>query len=499
MIPKNIKNICCIGAGYVGGPTMTVIAQKCPDIKVTIVDVNKEKIARWNGQDLDNLPIYEVGLKDIVSEVRGKNLFFSEDVESAIKEAQMIFISVNTPTKTYGQGKGMAADLKYIELCARQIAAVATDDKIVVEKSTIPVRTAQTLKNILDNTGSKVKFQILSNPEFLAEGTAVKDLLNPDRVLIGGEESEEGQAAIESLAAIYARWIPQERIIRTNVWSSELSKLTANAFLAQRISSINAISALCEKTGADVEEVSRAIGMDSRIGSKFLTASVGFGGSCFQKDILNLVYISRTLGLREVADYWEQVLKINDYQKSRFAQNIISTLFNTVSDKKIAFLGWAFKKETNDTRESAAIYVAWELLQDQAEVHIYDPKVKPEQIFSDLKTVSGGAFVCGKSDLTKSQNNLSESNSLCEGSYLTGIFKCNCPGIGIVYVHNDPYSAMESAHAVAVITEWDEFAEYDWQRIYDNMKKPSFLFDGRNLLNHSALRNIGFKTYAIGR
>ncbi|HCT94583.1 MAG: UDP-glucose 6-dehydrogenase [Bacteroidetes bacterium GWE2_39_28] len=490
MIPKNIKNICCIGAGYVGGPTMTVIAQKCPDIKVTIVDVNKEKIARWNGQDLDNLPIYEVGLKDIVSEVRGKNLFFSEDVESAIKEAQMIFISVNTPTKTYGQGKGMAADLKYIELCARQIAAVATDDKIVVEKSTIPVRTAQTLKNILDNTGSKVKFQILSNPEFLAEGTAVKDLLNPDRVLIGGEESEEGQAAIESLAAIYARWIPQERIIRTNVWSSELSKLTANAFLAQRISSINAISALCEKTGADVEEVSRAIGMDSRIGSKFLKASVGFGGSCFQKDILNLVYISRTLGLREVADYWEQVLKINDYQKSRFAQNIISTLFNTVSDKKIAFLGWAFKKETNDTRESAAIYVAWELLQDQAEVHIYDPKVKPEQIFSDLKTVSGGSFVCGKGDV---------KDALCEGSNLTGIFKCNCPGIGTVYIHNDPYSAMESAHAVAVITEWDEFIDYDWQRIYNNMKKPSFLFDGRNLLNHAMLQTIGFKTYAIGR
>lgn len=485
-----IKNICCIGAGYVGGPTMTVIAQKCPDIKVTIVDINKEKIARWNGDDLDNLPIYEVGLKDIVSEVRGKNLFFSTDIESAINEAQMIFISVNTPTKTYGQGKGMAADLKYIELCARQIADVAKDDKIVVEKSTIPVRTAQTLKNILDNTGSKVKFQILSNPEFLAEGTAIKDLLNPDRVLIGGEQSEEGEAAIESLASIYARWIPQERIIRTNVWSSELSKLTANAFLAQRISSINAMSALCEKTGADVEEVSRAIGMDSRIGSKFLKASVGFGGSCFQKDILNLVYISRTLGLQEVADYWEQVLKINDYQKSRFAQNIITTLFNTVSDKKIAFLGWAFKKETNDTRESAAIYVAWELLQDQAEVHIYDPKVKPEQIFSDLKTVSGGAFVCGSGAVP---------NSVCEGSNLAGFFKCNCPGIGTVYVHNEPYSAMENAHAVAVITEWDEFTEYDWQRVYDNMTKPSFLFDGRNLLNHSMLRNIGFKTYQIGR
>lgn len=522
MTSTTIKNICCIGAGYVGGPTMTVIAQKCPDIKVTIVDVNSEKIARWNGDDLDNLPVYEVGLKEIVAEVRGKNLFFSNDIESAIKEAQMIFISVNTPTKTYGQGKGMAADLKYIELCARQIAAVSTDDKIVVEKSTIPVRTAQTLKNILDNTGSKVKFSILSNPEFLAEGTAVKDLLNPDRVLIGGDESEEGAAAIESLASIYARWIPQERILRTNVWSSELSKLTANAFLAQRISSINAISALCEKTGADVEEVSRAIGMDSRIGSKFLKASVGFGGSCFQKDILNLVYISRTLGLQEVADYWEQVLKINDYQKTRFAQNIISTLFNTVSDKKIAFLGWAFKKETNDTRESAAIYVAWELLQDQAEVHIYDPKVKPEQIFSDLKSVSGGAFVCGKSDIVNinqadgkviptdknvipADKNVipadkTQINSAkCEGDFIAGIFKCNCPGIGTVYVHNNPYSAMESAHAVAVITEWDEFKGYNWQEIYDKMKKPAFLFDGRNLLNHSELRKLGFKTYAIGR
>ncbi len=495
---------------------MTVIAQKCPDIKVTIVDVNSQKIARWNGDDLDNLPVYEVGLKEIVKEVRGKNLFFSDDIESAIKEAQMIFISVNTPTKTYGQGKGMAADLKYIELCARQIAAVSTDDKIVVEKSTIPVRTAQTLKNILDNTSSNVKFSILSNPEFLAEGTAVKDLLNPDRVLIGGEESEEGEKAIEALASIYARWIPQERILRTNVWSSELSKLTANAFLAQRISSINAISALCEKTGADVEEVSKAIGMDSRIGSKFLKASVGFGGSCFQKDILNLVYISRTLGLKEVADYWEQVLKINDYQKSRFAQNIISTLFNTVSDKKIAFLGWAFKKETNDTRESAAIYVAWELLQDQAEVHIYDPKVTPEQIFSDLKSVSGGAFVCGKSDFSGVSINQGLSinptdgskihadkdqsaSGKCESDFISGIFKCNCPGIGTVYVHNNPYSAMENAHAVAVITEWDEFKGYDWKMVYDKMKKPAFIFDGRNLLNHVSLRNLGFKTYAIGR
>src|SRR5690554_1679704 len=333
-----IKNICCIGAGYVGGPTMSVLALKNPDIKVTVVDINEERIAAWNDSELNNLPIYEPGLKEIVQEARGKNLFFSTDVEKAIHEAEMIFISVNTPTKTYGKGKGMAADLKYIELSARQIAKVATTDKIVVEKSTLPVRTAQAIKDILDHTGNGVKFQILSNPEFLAEGTAVQDLINPDRVLIGGEESAEGKEAIEALVNIYASWIPREKILTTNVWSSELSKLVANAFLAQRVSSINAISELCEVTGADVREVSRAIGMDSRIGPKFLQSSVGFGGSCFQKDILNLVYIAKTYGLHQVADYWEQVIIMNDHQKTRFAENIVSRLYNTVSGKKITFL-----------------------------------------------------------------------------------------------------------------------------------------------------------------
>lgn len=483
-----ISKICCIGAGYVGGPTMSVIAKMCPDITVTIVDINKDKIAQWNGEDLDNLPIFESGLKEIVAETRGKNLFFSTDIDKAIEEAQMIFISVNTPTKTYGQGKGMAADLKYIELCARKIAEVAKDNKIVVEKSTIPVRTAQTIKQILDNSGSGVKFQILSNPEFLAEGTAINDLMNPDRVLIGGEQSPEGEAAIESLAAIYGRWIGQEKIIRTNVWSSELSKLTANAFLAQRISSINAISALCERTGANIEEVSRAIGMDSRIGPKFLQASVGFGGSCFQKDILNLVYMCQTLGLQEVAHYWNNVLIINDYQKHRFAQNIISTLFNTVSGKKITFFGWAFKKKTNDTRESAAIYVAWELLQDQADVHVYDPKVNPRQILKDLKQVSQGLFNC----------NYTES-SIKEKDELNTTFCPGTKGLGTITVHKEPYSTALNAHAIAVLTEWDEFKTYNWQSIYNKMQKPAFLFDGRNLLDHEQLSEIGFHTYQIGK
>lgn len=466
-----ISNICCIGAGYVGGPTMAVIAKQCPEITVNIVDINPQRIAAWNDNDLDNLPVYEPGLAEVVAEARGRNLFFSTNVEQAIRDAQMIFISVNTPTKTYGRGKGMAADLKFVELCARQIAEIATDNKIVVEKSTLPVRTAQAIKNILDNTGNHVKFSILSNPEFLAEGTAIPDLMHPDRVLIGGEESSEGKEAIEALTSIYAHWVPRERILQTNVWSSELSKLTANAFLAQRVSSINSISALCEKTGANVDEVARAMGMDSRIGSKFLKASVGFGGSCFQKDILNLVYICHTLGLEEVAHYWEQVVKMNDYQKVRFADRIISTLYNTVSGKKIAFLGWAFKKDTNDTRESAAIYVAKELLDDQAEIHVYDPKVSKKQIVKDLEYL-----------LDQQGAATSKSAFLAR-----------------VTVHTEPYKAMEEAHAVAILTEWDEFKSYDWERIYNDMKKPAFVFDGRALLNREKLTNLGFKLYTIGR
>lgn len=461
-----IKNICCIGAGYVGGPTMAIIAQQCPHIKVTVVDINPERIAAWNHPNLENLPIYEPGLSEVVNESRGRNLFFSTDIEMGIRDAEMIFISVNTPTKTYGKGKGMAADLKFVELCARQIAEVSTTDKIVVEKSTLPVRTAQAISNILENAGSSVHFQVLSNPEFLAEGTAVQDLLKPDRVLIGGEESEDGKRAIEALTEIYANWVPRAQILQTNVWSSELSKLTANAFLAQRISSINSISALCEQTGANVEEVARAIGMDSRIGSKFLKSSVGFGGSCFQKDILNLVYICRSLNLNEVADYWEQVKLMNDYQKLRFADNIIKTLYNTVSGKKIAFLGWAFKKDTNDTRESAAIYVALELLEDQAEIHIYDPKVSKAQILGDLKYLAPEHF---------------------------SAFEKN------IIVHTDPYLAMENAHAIAILTEWDEFVGYNWETIYSNMLKPAFLFDGRNILNKDKMGSIGFKMKQIGK
>jgi len=460
-----IKNICCIGAGYVGGPTMAVIAHKCPDIKITIVDLNADRIAAWNDEDVNNIPIYEPGLSDIVASSRGRNLFFSTDVEKAIDEADMIFISVNTPTKTYGVGKGMAADLKYIELCARQIAAVSKSDKIVVEKSTLPVRTAEAIKNILDNTGNGAKFQILSNPEFLAEGTAVEDLLNPDRVLIGGGTDAEGQEAINALVEVYANWIPQERILTTNVWSSELSKLTANAFLAQRVSSINAMSELCEKTGADVNEVAKAIGMDSRIGSKFLKSSVGFGGSCFQKDILNLVYIAKSYGLNEVADYWEQVIIMNDHQKQRFASNIVKTLYNTVSGKKIAFLGWAFKKDTNDTRESAAIYVADNLLNEQANITVYDPKVSESAIYKDL-------------DYLDSRNP-----------------EANRAGLEVV---TDAYEACKDAHAIAVLTEWDEFKDYNWQKIYDNMKKPAFVFDGRNILDGDKLSKIGFIFQGIG-
>ncbi|KGO87426.1 UDP-glucose 6-dehydrogenase [Flavobacterium rivuli WB 3.3-2 = DSM 21788] len=463
---NKITNICCIGAGYVGGPTMAVIAAKCPHIKVTIVDLNVARIAAWNDENLDNLPVYEPGLAEIVSQARGRNLFFTTEVEKAIDEAQMIFISVNTPTKTYGLGKGKAADLKYIELCARQIAAVSKNDKIVVEKSTLPVRTAEAVRSILDNTGNGVKFQILSNPEFLAEGTAVEDLLSPDRVLIGGDTDEEGQAAIKALADVYAEWIPRERILTTNVWSSELSKLTANAFLAQRVSSINAMSELCEKTGADVNEVARAIGMDSRIGPKFLKASVGFGGSCFQKDILNLVYIAKSYGLNEVADYWEQVVIMNDHQKVRFAAKIVKTLYNTVSGKKIAFLGWAFKKDTNDTRESAAIQVADELLYEQANIAVFDPKVEEDKIQADL--------------------NYLDTRTKEENAKLATAFQ-------------DPYEACKDAHAIAVLTEWDEFKEYDWQRIYDNMKKPAFVFDGRAILDGKKLTDIGFVFHVIGK
>ena len=461
-----IKSICCIGAGYVGGPTMSVVAQKNPSIKVTVVDLNEQRIADWNNKDLTKLPIYEPGLDLVISDCRDRNLFFSTEIDKAIMESEMIFISVNTPTKTYGTGKGMAADLKYVEQCARQIAKVALTDKFIVEKSTLPVKTAEAIQNILDNTGNGVNFQILSNPEFLAEGTAMRDLAIPDRVLIGGDSSSvRGRESIRALVDIYATWVPKENILTTNVWSSELSKLTANAFLAQRVSSINSLSELCEATGANVNEVAKAIGMDSRIGPKFLQASVGFGGSCFQKDILNLVYIAKSLGLNEVADYWHQVILINEHQRNRFAKIILKNLYNTVSGKTIAFLGWAFKKDTNDTRESAAIYVADLLIEEQAKIKVYDPKVSAKQIQLDLNYL-------------KSRSN--SENSKC------------------LRIETDPYKAIEGTYAIAILTEWDEIKAYDWNRIYSIMKKPAYIFDGRNILERKTMESIGFIYKGIG-
>ncbi len=461
-----INTICCIGAGYVGGPTMAVIAQKNPNIKVVVVDINQARIDAWNNEDLSQLPIYEPGLDQVVKEARNRNLFFSTNVEDAIKEAEMIFIAVNTPTKYFGAGKGMASDLQYVELCARQIAKVVTSDKIIVEKSTLPVKTAESIKDILENTGSNFKFEILSNPEFLAEGTAIQDLENPDRILIGGNQTESGLKAIESLVDIYAAWVPIDKILTTNLWSSELSKLTANSFLAQRISSINALTELCEKTGANIEDVAMAIGTDSRIGPKFLKASVGFGGSCFQKDILNLVYICKSMGLNESADYWEQVIIMNTHQRKRFANQIVKTLYGTVTGKKISFLGWAFKKDTNDTRESAAIYVADTLIEERALIQVYDPKVTGIQMLSDL-------------------NGLNTRSELENDEFLIN--------------HKDPYEALLGAHAVAIITEWDEFKTYDWQKIYDGMNKPAFIFDGRNIMDKNKLEKIGFQVKFIGK
>lgn len=449
----NIKNILCIGAGYVGGPTMAVIADKCPQYRVHLVDVSEERIRRWNS---DNLPIYEPGLDEIVKRARGKNLFFSTNVAEGIKEADIIFVSVNTPTKTFGIGAGQAADLQYWEKVAREILRHAQTDKIVVEKSTLPVRTAEAMARILNSGDSGVKFEVLSNPEFLAEGTAVRDLLNPDRVLVGGMETETGRAACDALCGIYENWVDKSRVIRANVWSAELSKLVANAFLAQRISSINSISALCEKTEADVTEVARAIGLDSRIGPYFLNATVGFGGSCFKKDILNLVYICRQHGLLDVADYWERVIKINEYQHDRFVARMIAEMFNTVAGKVIAILGFAFKADTGDTRESPAIRVSRQLLEEKAILHITDPK------------------------------------ALNHVEYEMG-------GLEGITLFQDPYAAAKGAHAIAVMTEWKQFRELDYERIYESMAKPAFIFDGRNLLDHQKLFEIGFNVYPVGK
>jgi UDPglucose 6-dehydrogenase len=453
-----IMNICCIGAGYVGGPTMAMIAFKCPDITVNVVDMNASRIAAWNS---DSLPIYEPGLDDIVRRTRGRNLHFSTEVAGAIRKSDIIFVSVNTPTKTYGVGAGRAADLRFVESVARTIAEHADSSKIIVEKSTIPVKTADTIAAILAANTKGLKFQVLSNPEFLAEGTAMADLEMPDRVLIGGERTPEGEKAVQALAGVYARWVPRERIITTNLWSSELSKLVANAFLAQRISSINSISALCEATGADVDEVAHAIGKDSRIGPKFLKASVGFGGSCFQKDILNLTYLCESFGLPDVAAYWTQVVAMNDWQKNRFALRIVKELFNTVAGKKIAVLGFAFKKDTDDTRESAAINVCRSLLAEQAQVCVYDPKVPADVI----RTV---------------------------------VFNGSEPDKRLT-IAKDVYEACAGAHAIAIVTEWDEFKKLDYAKILAGMPKPACLFDGRNVVDLPALRKIGFKAFGIGK
>lgn len=459
---RPIRSICCLGAGYVGGPTMTVIALKCPHIRVTVVDINAEQIARWNSAAL---PVYEPGLRERVEEARGRNLFFSTDVEGAIRAADAIFVSVNTPTKNYGVGSGRAADLKNWELAARQIARVATESKIVIEKSTVPVRTAQALSAVLRANDNKVEFHVLSNPEFLAEGTAIRDLEAPDRVLIGGAETPSGLVAIHRLADVYANWVPRERIITANTWSAELSKLVANAMLAQRVSSINSITAICDRTGADIDQVRRAVCTDSRIGEKFLMPSVGFGGSCFQKDILNMVYLCETLGLPEVARYWQAVIDLNNYQKDRFASNIARSLFNTLSGKKIAVLGFAFKKETGDTRETPASTICCRLIEERANVCVFDPQVSAEQVALQLQE---------------------------DGVSREAVER-------YVRVVASPYEAAHGCHAIALLTEWDMFRELDFAAIYRDMLRPSFVFDGRNILPHDRLRELGFEVYAIGK
>ncbi len=462
----NIKNICCIGAGYVGGPTMAVIAKHCHHIQVHVVDINKERISLWNDKDLNKLPIYEPGLKEIIKECRNRNLHFSTNVDEEISKADMIFISVNTPTKEKGIGAGKASDLKWVEASARRISKNAQGTTIVVEKSTLPVKTAETIKTILDSSKKYSKnnakkdiknFYILSSPEFLAEGTAINDLENPDRVLIGGDDND----AIIALEKVYLNWVEKKKILRTNLWSSELSKLTANAFLAQRISSINSISSLCEETGADIKEVSKAIGMDKRIGSKFLNSGPGFGGSCFKKDILNLVYLCNFYGLEEVGSYWKKVLELNDWQQNRISKIIISKLFGNLFNKKLAILGFAFKADTNDTRESPAIAICKDLLLEGAFLSIYDPKVEIEQIQNDLfKNGTDNSKVCVASTIQES---------------------------------------VEHADAIIILTEWEEFKKINWDKLVPSMRKPSWLFDTRGIINLQKLKSLGINVWAVGK
>ena len=466
-IEMKITMLCCVGAGYVGGPTMAVIAQQCPELKVIVVDENPDRIAAWNHSDLNQLPVYEPGLKEIIAEVRNKNLFFSSDIDRGIKEAEMIFMAVNTPTKTTGEGKGMAADLTHVEACAHKIAAVANGPKIVIEKSTLPVRTAEKIKEVLDQNENGFAFEVLSNPEFLAEGTAIADLYKSDRVLIGGEDTQSGQVAVNALVSIYERWIPREKILTTNVWSSELSKLASNAMLAQRISSVNSLSALCEQTGASIEEVAKAIGMDHRIGNKFLNVSVGFGGSCFQKDILNLVYLCQTYGLEEVAAYWLQVIKINDYQKNRFAQRLVELLPAKIDTPSIALLGWAFKKNTNDSRESAAIYIAAHLLEKGIQVKVYDPMVTSDRMRLDLTLLFEGQ--------NKNEKQVQEL-------------------LDLFHIEKNIDDALDQTQVAGIVTEWDEFEQFDWKTYLDNSANTFSLLDGRSLIN----KGISPKIYSIG-
>jgi UDPglucose 6-dehydrogenase len=449
-----MTNILCIGAGYVGGPTMAVIAKHCPEYQVVVVDINHDRINAWNS---DQLPIYEPGLDEVVRSTRDKNLFFSTEVDQQIARADIIFVSVNTPTKTFGQGAGRAADLQFWEKTARQILENSDSPPIVVEKSTLPVRTAEAMERILNSNSKGLHFDVVSNPEFLAEGSAIRDMEQPDRVLIGARETPSGLRALQAIVDIYRHWVPEERIITANLWSSELSKLAANAFLAQRISSINALSALCERTEADVEEVALAVGQDSRIGPHFLRSSVGFGGSCFRKDILNLVYLCDYYGLPEVAAYWEQVVSLNEYQQRRFVTNMISAMFNTVAGKRIALFGAAFKANTNDTRESPALRVCHALLEERAQVVISDPY----------------ALENARLDLGKAAEQ--------------------------VQFEIDPYAAAKGAHAIAVMTEWHQFAQLDYVRIFQSMMSPAFIFDGRNILDHNRLHGIGFNVYPIGK
>lgn len=450
-----MTNITCIGAGYVGGPTMAAIARHCPEHTVTVVDLNQNRINRWN---TDELPIYEPGLLEVVQEARGRNLFFSTDIPQAIAEADILFVSVNTPTKTFGEGAGRAADLQFWEKTARDILQHARrPEVVVVEKSTLPVRTAEAMARILQQGQSETRFEVVSNPEFLAEGTAMADLANPDRVLIGGAETTSGRKAAEQVADLYAHWVPRERILLTNVWSSELSKLVANAMLAQRVSSVNSISALCERTEADISEISRAIGADSRIGPKFLEASIGFGGSCFRKDILHLAYLCEHYGLPEVAAYWESVVRLNEWQTERFFRKILAAQFNTLAGKHIALLGFAFKPDTGDTRDSPAIPLCERLLHEKASVRIHDPQAL-ENARDDLKHLDGDVVFC-----------------------------------------DDAYEAADGAHAIALVTQWQEYHELEFSRILNSMQRPAFLFDGRNHLDHQRLYELGFNVFPIGK